>query len=119
MATPPSMEDTYGALERIVDAGFTYAELESFGLKNKSNIEELRSKKQNLKKFIDNLGLRIVNFPIMLPGLTSLDDKGRDKSLELFDKSLEVAVYLDSEIVSVCILIHRYNLWKKRPMRKL
>jgi len=115
---PPSMKDTYGALERIADAGFNYVELESFGLKDKSNIEELRSEKQNLKKFIDDLGLRIVNFPIMLPGLTSLDDKERNKSLELFNKSLEVVVYLDSEMVSVCSFNPSLQFMKEAPYEK-
>lgn len=99
---PPSMRDTYAALERMAKAGFTYIEMEAFDLKGKGNIEELRSEKRNLKKFADDLGLKIVSFPIMLLGLTDLDDKERARCLELFDRSLEVGVYLGSEMVSVC-----------------
>lgn len=99
---PPNIEDAYKALKRIAATGFNYVEFESFGLRDKSNIEELISEKEKLKKVLDDLNLKIVNFPIMLPGLTSLNEKERYKNLELFDRSLEVAVYLDSEMVSLC-----------------
>lgn len=99
---PPNLADTYKALKRIVDAGFNYIEFEAFGLRDACNIEDLVNEKKELKKFIDDLNMTIVNFPIMLPGMTSLDAGRRDKSFDLFDKALEVGVHLGAEMVSIC-----------------
>lgn len=98
---PTTVEDTYKALKRIAKLGFIYTEIEAFGFLNRGNIEELWNEKTKLREYIDNLGLKIVNFPIILPGLVSLDKKERERNLKLFDKGLEVAKYLNSEIVQL------------------
>lgn len=112
---PPSVEDTRSALERIAKLGLKYVEAEAFGLEEKGNIKELYEGRKEIKKTVNDLDLKIVNFPIMLPGLVSLDQVKKKKAKELFDIALEIAVYLGSEMASFCSFTPDLEFIGERP----
>lgn len=112
---PPSIEDTGKALERISKLGFKYTEIEAFGFEKKGNIKELHQGRKEVKKRVDDLGLKIINLPMMLPGLVSLDPSRRKKAKELFNTALEIAVYLESDMASFCSFTPDLEFIGERP----
>lgn len=97
---PPSIEDTFKVLKEIADLGFEYVEVEAFNIK-KENVRTMWKHREELKKVVNDLGLEMINYPIMLPGLLSLNDKVRKDNLELFDIGIETAEYLGIEMVQL------------------
>jgi len=97
---PPSIADTYKALEDIARMGFEYVEIEAFYIKE-NNVVELYNQRDKLKNKLNDLGLKFINYPIMLPGLLSPNEKIRRENLELFDIGVQTALYLGSESVQL------------------
>jgi sugar phosphate isomerase/epimerase len=97
---PPSIEDTFRALEDVADMGFKYVEIEAFNIK-KNNVKELHDSRSKIKEAVDNLGLKLINYPIMLPGLLSQDDNVRKYNFELFNIGVETASYFGAEMVQL------------------
>jgi sugar phosphate isomerase/epimerase len=85
---PPTLKDTYKALEQIRALGFDSIELEGV---RKDNLLEVYEHRHALKKACDDNGLSVVNFCVVLPGSVSLDRKEREQSWDLFKKALELA----------------------------
>ena len=86
---PPGFEDTCKALKRMAELGFKYVEVEAFG--TEGNIGTMRKNRAKIKEIADGLGIKVINFPIILPGLVSLNKKDREKGMVLFQQALEVA----------------------------
>lgn len=112
---PPSMEDTGKALERISKLGFKYTEIEAFGFEKKGNIKGFFRGRKEIKKIVDDLGLKIINLPMMLPGLVSLDSSRRKRAKELLNTALEIAVYLESDMASFCSFTPDLEFIGERP----
>lgn len=95
---PPSLEDTHKAIREMADMGFRYIELE--GVRER-HLLEVRDNRESLKETCDKLGVRVVNFCPILPDLVSLDEHKRQKALELFGQSVELARYFGCESVQL------------------
>lgn len=93
---PPKISDYFKAFEQEAKLGFRYIELEGLG---EENTLATAKHKEEFKNAADNLGLKFLNFSAILPGLVSLDNKVREKNIELFERSVEIASYLGCETV--------------------
>jgi len=93
---PPSIENTYRAVKEMKKLGFEYIELE--GVREK-NLNEVYQERKGLKKYCDDLGLKVINFCPVLADLVSLDKAKRKKALQLFDRAVEIANYFYCETI--------------------
>jgi sugar phosphate isomerase/epimerase len=93
---PPGIENLYKALKEIKNMGFDYAELE--GVREK-NLKEVYKEKKNLKKFCDEINLKIVNFCPIIPEIVSFDKIKRKKAKELFKLGVEIAKFFNCETI--------------------
>jgi sugar phosphate isomerase/epimerase len=85
---PPSLDDTFRVLREMKALGFENVELEGV---RRENLMEVYNRRQDLKKFCDDEGLRVINFCPVLPGSVSLDRKERKESWDLFKRGIEIA----------------------------
>ncbi|HHY47790.1 MAG TPA: sugar phosphate isomerase/epimerase [Firmicutes bacterium] len=85
---PPSIPDVYKAIKEMADLGFEYIELEGV---RRDNLMEVYRNKEDIKRFCDDLGLKVVNFCPILPDLVSLDAAKRKEALDLFRVGVEIA----------------------------
>lgn len=95
---PPSIRDTFAALEDMARLGFTNVELEGV---RRDNLLAIHAERANLKSHCDRLGLRIVNFCPVLPSTVSLDGGERKEGLELFEVGVACATYFGCETVQL------------------
>jgi sugar phosphate isomerase/epimerase len=95
---PPSISDTFRALEEMSRLGFKNTELEGVG---KENLLAVHSRRAEFKAYCEKLGLRIVNFCPVLPATVSLDSSERAKALELFETGIECATYFECETIQL------------------
>ncbi|MDP2895058.1 MAG: sugar phosphate isomerase/epimerase [bacterium] len=95
---PPSVPDTFAALEDMARLGFTNVELEGV---RKENLLTIHSERAKLKSHSERLGLRIINFCPVLPSTVSLDGGERKEGLELFEVGVECATYFGCETVQL------------------
>jgi sugar phosphate isomerase/epimerase len=89
---PPSIEQTLKAIGEMADMGFHYIELE--GIRDK-NLREIWENRHRLKERCQEVGVEVVNFCPILPGIHSLDKKEREKNLRLFDLAIEIAKFFN------------------------
>ncbi len=87
---PPSLPDTYRALEEMAGLGFTNVELEGVREENLRAVYEAR---KDLKQKADDLGLTIVNFCPVLPDLVHPEKARRIHALDLFKLAVEAAAF--------------------------
>lgn len=85
---PPSLADMRRALLDMKALGFDCVELEGV---RRENMMAVYQQRQELKKFCEGEGLRVINFCPVLPGSVSLDRKERQESQDLFKRAVEVA----------------------------
>ncbi len=95
---PPSISDTYQALNEMAALGFDAAELEGVHEENLRAVAKVRSE---IRHRCADLGLRIVNFCPVLPDLASPDLAQRRHALDLFRLGAELAVYFGSRLIQV------------------
>lgn len=95
---PPSMSDTYRALEDMAALGFDAGELEGVYEENLRAVAAVRSE---IRQRCADLGLRIVNFCPVLPDLVSPDLAQRRHGLDLFRLGAELAVYFGSPLIQI------------------
>ncbi|NQT83459.1 sugar phosphate isomerase/epimerase [bacterium] len=95
---PPSIPDTFGALDDMARLGFANGELEGVG---KENLLAIHSHRAEFKSHCEKLGLRLVNFCPVLPTTVSLNAQERQEGLELFDVGIELATYFQCETVQL------------------
>ena len=89
---PPSLGDTYRAIEEMAGMGFKNIELEGIG---EENLKEIVKDKEKLKRTVEDLDLRVVNFCPVLPDIVSLEKRKRDKAVELFKMGINIARYFN------------------------
>jgi len=95
---PPSIPDTFAAMEDMARLGFTNVELEGV---RKDNLLAIHSRRAELKSHCEKLGLRVVNFCPVLPSTVSLDPRERKEGLNLFDVGIELAKYFGCETIQL------------------
>lgn len=91
---PPLAENTLAYLDEMHSLGFSSVELEGIRDEHLNKVYELRF---DIKKKFDELKLTMPYFCAVLPGLSSMDEKERNKNLELFERGCEVASFLGSK----------------------
>jgi sugar phosphate isomerase/epimerase len=90
---PPSIANTFKVLGEMKDLGFEYVELEGV---RRDNLLAVYEKRQELKRFCDGEGLKVINFCPVLPDSVSPDKKKRQASWDLFMRAIEIATYFGS-----------------------
>jgi sugar phosphate isomerase/epimerase len=95
---PPSIPHTFAALREMKELGFDYAELEGVSGQNLISIYEAR---HEIKKVLDDIDLRVVNFVPVIEELRELDDEKRKYGREMFEKGLEVAKTIGTEFIQI------------------
>jgi sugar phosphate isomerase/epimerase len=85
---PPSIENTFRVLGEMKALGFQYVELEGV---RRDNLLAVYEKRQELKRFCDGEGLKVINFCPVLPDSVSPDKKKRKASWDLFKRAIEIA----------------------------
>ncbi len=95
---PPSIADTFQALENMAELGFTNVELEGV---RKENLLAVHSERAALRSHCERLGLRIVNFCPVLPSTVSLDEQERNEGLDLFEAGLECATFFGCDTIQL------------------
>lgn len=93
---PPSLPDTYRALEDMAGLGFTAVELEGV---REENLRAVHNERKALKQRCDDLGLRVVNFCPVLPDLVHPEKGQRVHALELFKLAVEAATHFGCETI--------------------
>lgn len=93
---PPSLLDTYQAIEDMARLGFRYIELEGVG---EQNLRQVWEERQQLKARCAETGVQVINFCPILPDLISLDPAKRQRAGELFSLATELAVFFGCETI--------------------
>lgn len=93
---PPSFENILRGISKVAEWGFNAFEMEAIG---EENLKMLWIRRQELKKHIESLNLKLANFVPMLPETVSLDAGKRNHALEMFKVGVELAVMLDAQLV--------------------
>lgn len=93
---PPSIPQTMQALREMKDLGFACVELEGV---RRENLREVHRHRRDLFALVEDLGLKVVNFCPILPGIVSLDERTRREALELFELGIELASFFGCETV--------------------
>jgi sugar phosphate isomerase/epimerase len=93
---PPSLPDTYRAVEEMAALGFTSVELEGVG---EENLRAGHNEREGLKKRCHDQGLRIVNFCPVLPGLVHPEKARRVHALDLFKLAVETATFFGCDTI--------------------
>lgn len=91
---PPAAENTLTYLEEMHSLGFSSVELEGICEEHLNKVYEMRF---DIKKKFEELKLNMPYFCAVLPGLSSMDQRERNKNLELFEKGCEIASLLGSK----------------------
>ncbi len=95
---PPSISDTLSALREIKRMGFDYAELEGVSGPNLVTVYEGR---HEIKKLLDEINLRVVNFVPVIPELREMDEEKKTYGRQMFEKGLAVAETIGTEFIQI------------------
>ena len=85
---PPAAELTEVHLGEMKALGFKSVEMEAI---RESHLGKIYNDRHNIAAIIKTLGLEVPFFCVVLPGLSSLDEKERQKQLGLFEQGCEIA----------------------------
>ncbi len=92
---PPSIENMLKAMDDAARLGFKALELEVY---TERNLIEVERNKEMLKEKAESLGLEIVNVAAIFPELVSPDPDIRERGLEFFKRTSELATYFDASM---------------------
>lgn len=95
---PPSIPNTFSALREMKKLGFDYVELEGVSGPNLSEVYEAR---HEIKKVLDEINLRVINFVPVIPELREMDDDKMKYGRKMFAKGLEVAKTIGTELIQI------------------
>lgn len=93
---PPSLPDTYRALEDMAGLGFSSVELEGV---REENLRAVHEERKALKQRCDDLGLQVVNFCPVLPELVHPEKSRRVHALDLFKLAVETATFFECDTI--------------------
>jgi sugar phosphate isomerase/epimerase len=91
---PPPTKDTSVYLEEMAELGFTSVELEGIREEHLLQMYDLRF---DVKQKLDALDLEVPHFCVVLPGLSAIDERERERNLNLFEKGCEIAALLGAQ----------------------
>lgn len=91
---PPHAEETIKYIEEMHSLGFSSIELEGIRETHLNTVYEMR---EEIKNKFEELNVSMPYFCSVLPGLSSLDEKERNRNLELFEKGCNIASYLGAK----------------------
>lgn len=91
---PPLAENTLDYLDEMHSLGFSSVELEGIRDDHLNKVYEMRF---DIKMKFEELNLSMPYFCAVLPGLSSIDEKERNRNLALFEKGCEIALFLGSK----------------------
>jgi hypothetical protein len=95
MVYPPSLNDTFKVIEEMANLEFEAIELE--GVREK-NLREVYENRERLKEKCQKIGIKVVNFCSILPGIVNLNEEKR-KELKLFDLAVDTTLYFECETI--------------------
>jgi sugar phosphate isomerase/epimerase len=95
---PPPVPTMARAIEEMAGLGFKYVELEGV---HEDNLGMVIDNKAVLRKALQDAGVKVSNFAIVLPETISMDKKLQERAFDLFARGVEAAVYLGSDFVWV------------------
>lgn len=93
---PPPMEYVYRVVDDAIRLGFNNIELEFVGYENLEKFEEHR---YPLKRYIADRGVNVVNVAAIFRDLVSMDNNVREKALNYFRRSCELAIQFNSNLI--------------------
>ncbi|MFA7288257.1 MAG: sugar phosphate isomerase/epimerase family protein [Melioribacteraceae bacterium] len=91
---PPPAEDTLQYIDEMASLGFSTIELEGIREEHLTKVYNLRYK---IKNSLDENGLTLPYFCVVLPGLSSTDKNERKKNIELFKVGCETAAIIGAK----------------------
>jgi sugar phosphate isomerase/epimerase len=94
----PSIDQIMMALQELKDIGFSTCELEG---RNPSHLKMLLENKTRLRDYCEHLGLRVINFVMMLPGTSSLDAEKRKQAIKQFQDTSILAEYFGCQTMEM------------------
>ena len=112
---PPTLPDTYRAVEEMAALGFTAIELEGV---REDNLRAIHGKRQELKQRCDDLGLRVVSFCPALPELVHLEKAQRVHALDLFKLAVETATFFGCQMIQTNSYIPPLEFVGESPYRE-
>jgi len=90
---PPSLNNMYNAIDDAARLGFKAIELEVY---REGNLIEVEKNKKQLKEHIESKRLRTVNLAAIFPELLSAEDNVRDRGLQFFERTSELAAFFEA-----------------------
>jgi len=93
---PTPVDGMVKAFEDAARLGFKYVEIEAVG---EANLQEIESRRSELRKTLDALGLEVVNFAGIFRELVSPVEAERAKAIELLARAADLAVYFGAELM--------------------
>ncbi|MGD8780463.1 MAG: sugar phosphate isomerase/epimerase family protein [Ignavibacteria bacterium] len=93
---PPDAKKTIQFINEMKSLGFKSIELEGIRDEHLSTVYDM---KEEIAGHLKENDINLAMFCAVLPGCSSLDEKERNKSYELFEKGCEIAVNLGSKAI--------------------
>ena len=112
---PPSIESTLKVIDEIANLGFSHMELEGVG---EGNMREVYKHRHDIKRKLEERGIRIMNFCPILPELVSMDKGERRKGFELYKLGLELANYFGAGLIQIDSFTPPLRFKGKNPYRE-
>lgn len=95
---PPKPADDFKAIQDVADLGFHHIEMEGLGSEHTAGVWENRI---DLKKCLEDHGVRVHNFCAVDPALVDLDPEVRKSAYERFKRTAELGVELGAETLHI------------------
>lgn len=96
---PPTLEDGLKAVDELREMGFRHIELEGVG---EAHIRAMHEHRARYKKFLDDRGMRCVNFCPVLRELVAPDAATREAAYGVFRLGAQTAAFFGARTVHVC-----------------
>lgn len=112
---PPKVENTTAHIREMASLGFSSIELEGIG---HANIEYLYQNQKDIVQQVQELGLEVPVFCIVLPEMSAFDHEVRQKQLRYFEQGCEIAKALGAEGVLDNGPLPPYNYPSDMPIQR-
>ena len=85
---PPSFENSLKAIEEMAELGFKEVEVEIVGDRQ---LSDFKKRYNEVGDLCDTLGVEVINLCAVFPGIVSLDNGLKSKSIEFFEESCRIS----------------------------
>ncbi len=113
---PPSIKDTFKAMNDMAALGFKYVELE--GGVTYENFYQVYEKRKELAEHAESLGLKIINFCPVLPDIVSMEVARKEKALKALEKAAELTVFFGAETLQLDSFTPPLEFVGERPYKE-